>query len=128
VYFGTAEPNGWTYPPNAPDPVLTRFITRFGAGARLTYGPTAFEAFAKFNDWGPYDYHRDFNMTFPVHLMGDVSYSLGQPRWFGQPQTRLGIRGIWRTLDENSNRYAPPEGSPENGTEWEIRTYMHVAL
>jgi hypothetical protein len=128
VYFGTAEPNGWTYPPNAPSPGLTRFIERFGADARLTWGSAAFETFARFNDWGPYDYHRDFNLTFPVHLMGDVSYSLGEPRWFGYPQTRLGIRGTWRTLDEYSNRYDPPEGSTENGTEWEIRTYLHVSL
>ncbi len=48
--------------------------------------------FAKFNDCGPYDYHRDFNLTFPVQLMGDLSYTLGKPRWFGLPQTRFGVR------------------------------------
>ena len=128
VYFGTAEPNGWDYDTAAPDSVRNRFIERFGADARLTWGPTAFEAFARFNDWGPYDYHRDWNWTFPVHLMGDVSYSLGEPRWFGWAQTRIGLRGVWRSLDRYSNRYEPGEGSTENGSEWEIRTYMHVAL
>jgi hypothetical protein len=126
VYFGNAEPSGWNY--QNPDSTLNRFIERFGADARLTWGPTAIAGFVKVNDWGPYDYHRDFNLTFPLHLMGDVSYTLGTPRWFGWPQTRIGIRGTWRSLDENSNRYAPSEGSTENGTEWEIRTYMHLAL
>jgi hypothetical protein len=59
--------------------------------------------------------------------MGDISYTLGTPRWFGYPQTRLGIRGTWRSLDKYSNRYDPPD-SGEDGTEWEIRTYVHIAL
>jgi hypothetical protein len=125
VYFGNAEPNAWTY--KNPDPLINRFIERFSMDARLTWGSVAFETFAKFNDWGPYDYHRDWNFTFPVHLMGDLSYSLGTPKWFGDPQTRVGMRGTWRSLDEYSNRYdAPADG--ENGTEWEIRTYLHIAL
>ncbi|MGD9140093.1 MAG: glycoside hydrolase family 2 TIM barrel-domain containing protein [bacterium] len=128
VYFGTAEPNGWDYAPDDPDSVRTRFINRFGADARLTWGPAAFEAFARFNDWGPYDYHRDWNFTFPVHLMGDVSYSLGEPRWFGWSQTRIGLRGLWRSLDQYSNRYEPGAGSTDDGSEWEIRTYMHISL
>ncbi|MGD8628776.1 MAG: glycosidase, partial [bacterium] len=125
VYFGNAEPNAWTY--KNPDPLINRFIERFSMDARLTWGSVAFETFAKFNDWGPYDYHRDWNFTFPVHLMGDLSYSLGTPKWFGDPQTRVGMRGTWRSLDKYSNRYdAPADG--ENGTEWEIRTYLHIAL
>ena len=24
----------------------------------------------RFNDWGPYDYHRDFNLTYPFQLRG----------------------------------------------------------
>ena len=131
-YGGTGEPNG-------DDP---RKIERFGADARLTWGSVALEALAKINDWGPYDYHRDFNLTFPVQLMGDVSYSLGSPLWFGFPQTRFGVRGTWRSLDRHSPRYCPeriadPTGAlvcdplapgHSNGSEWEIRTYLHLAL
>ena len=43
---------------------------------------------AKINDWGPYDYHRDFNLTYPVQLMGDMSFNLEMPEWFDIPQTR----------------------------------------
>ncbi|MEJ2721099.1 MAG: glycosidase, partial [bacterium] len=136
LYFGPAEPNGWTYDAENPNPVLTRFIDRFGVDARLILGPVAFASFVKVNDWGPYDYHRDFNLTFPLQLMGDVSYSLGKPEWFGLPNTCIGVRGTWRSLDRDSNRYCPgrvdgecdPELPGPHGTEWELRTYLHVSL
>jgi hypothetical protein len=122
-YAGTGEANGDDQ----------RRIDRYGVDARLTSGPVAVETFAKFNDWGPYDYHRDFNLTYPIQVMGDLSYSLGSPLWFGLPQTRIGVRGLWRSLDEHSPRYAPaeaqlPTDSAPDGDEWEIRTYLHVAL
>jgi hypothetical protein len=95
---------------------------------------------AKFNDWGPFDYHKDFNLTFPTQLMLDLSTSLGKPGWFVLPNTKLGIRGTWRSLNEYSPRFSPnrggefaaspiisPVGFP-NGSEWEIRTYIHINI
>jgi hypothetical protein len=122
AYIGTGEPNGDDQ----------RLIHRSGVDGRLAWGTMAFATFAKFNDWGPYDYHRDFNLTFPVQLMGDVSHSLGGPRWFDYPQTRLGVRATWRSLDQYSPRYDPGTdaltiGGPE-GSEWEIRTYLSVSM
>ena len=125
-YFGTYQPNGWD--PSGGNSSLNRTIERFGLDARLTHGRLAFDCFAKFNDWGPYDYHRDFNLTFPIQLMGDLSYSLGTPRWFGFAQTRIGVRGAWRSLDVHSNRYDAENADGKPGSEWEIRTYVHVAL
>jgi len=125
-YFGKVQPSG--YDPTEADLTLNRTIERFGADARLTQGPLAVEASAKFNDWGPYDYHRDFNLTFPVQVSGDVSYSLGSPRWFGYAQTRIGVRGTWRSMDEHSPRYDAEVAGGENGSEWEFRTYLHLAL
>jgi hypothetical protein len=95
----------------------------------------------KLNDWGPFDYHRDFNLTFPVQLMLDLSTSVGKPDWFILPDTRIGLRGTWRSLDQYSPRYLPmqsstafsttptvsPVGFP-NGSEWEIRTYIHINI
>ena len=47
-------------------------------------------------------------------------------------QTRLGLRGTWRSLDRNSPRYLADPGDdaadPTNGSEWEIRTYLIVSL
>jgi len=125
-YYGKVQPNG--YDPTEANLTLNRTIERFGASARLIHGPLAVEGSAKFNDWGPYDYHRDFNLTFPVQLTGDASYSLGSPRWFGHAQTRIGVTGTWRSMDENSLRYDAEAADGENGSEWEFRTYLHLAL
>jgi hypothetical protein len=71
--------------------------------------------------------------------MADLSFTLGNPRWFSLPETRFGVRATYRTLDRFSNRYQPegvpvplldeqyPEGLPD-GREWEIRTYLHLAI
>jgi hypothetical protein len=128
---GTAEPRGDD----------SRLVKRFSVDARITMDKWSFATFVKVNDFGPYDYHHDFNMTFPLHLMGDLSYAIGKPTWFGFPQTRIGVRGLWRSLDEYSNRYCPerlpgiggtlecdPTAPGPNGTEWEIRTYMLISL
>ena len=131
VYAGTGEPNG-------EDPRLVHF---YGADARLTQRSVAFATYIKINEWGPYDYHRDFNLTYPLQLMGDASYSLGTPAWFDLPQTRIGVRGTWRSLDRFSPRYCPaettdgtgtlvcnPNAAGDDGTEWEIRTYFHIGI
>jgi hypothetical protein len=130
-FVGTAEPNGND----------GRLIRRYGGEVRLVKRQVKLAAAAKVNDWGPYDYHRDFNLTFPLQLTGDLSYVLGLPRWFDTPpQTRVGIRGTWRSLDRFSPRYCPvqindasgaavcdPTAPAPNGREWEIRTYLQVA-
>ena len=83
IWLGTAEPNG-------DDP---RLLHRLGLDTRITGPRVVVAGHLKFNDFGPYDYHRDFNLTFPMQVMADVSTTLGTPRWFDLPQTRLGVRG-----------------------------------
>lgn len=132
IYAGTGESNG-------SDP---RLIHRYGADIRFIMHSIKFNAQVKVNDWGPYDYHRDFNLTYPLQLVADVSVILGMPDWFDLPQTRLGVMGTWRSLDEYSPRYCPTTilnvlGEPvcdptapysSDGNEWEIRTYLHFNL
>ena len=119
AFVGTGEPNG-----NDP-----RLIHRYGADARLAMDSWALSGGVHVNDWGPYDYHRDFNLTFPLQLSGDLSYTLGAPHWwYTNPQTSIGVRGIYRTLDIYSNRYKPDPGSSRNGDEWEFRTYLNFAM
>lgn len=131
AYGGTAEPNGDSQ----------RLVTRAGGDLRLVSGPLKVITAAKFNDFGPYDYHRDFNLTFPTQLMADVAYVMGRPQWFDLPETKFGVRGTWRTLDRYSPRYCPTTttnaagdtvcdaGAPgfPLGREWEIRSYLTVA-
>ncbi|TBN04025.1 glycosidase [Hyunsoonleella flava] len=131
-YYGNGQANGDS----------DRTITRFGGDLRMMYKNMKLMSHVKVNDWGPFDYHRDFNLTYPLQLMLDVSTTLGKPDWFILPSTQIGIRGMWRSMDQNSPRYSPtntvndafppepilsPVGFP-NGTEWEIRTYIHINI
>jgi hypothetical protein len=129
LYYGNGQSNGSD----------ERLITRAGGDVRMIYNKLKVTATAKFNDWGPFDYHRDFNLTYPAQLMLDFSTSVGKPNWFILPDTKVGIRGTWRSLDQYSPRYTPnaaaafsaptisPVGFP-NGSEWELRTYIHINI
>jgi hypothetical protein len=132
IYGGPAQANGSD----------ARTIDRFGLDVRMIYKKLKVTSFVKANDWGPFDYHRDFNLTYPLQLMADVSLNLGKPDWFILPNTSIGIRGTWRSLDQYSPRYNPtqiqdPSGAwvpdptaigYDNGQEWEIRTYIHINI
>ena len=115
-YFGIAQANGDD----------DRLVKRGGVYARLIYDKLSLEAWVKINDWGPFDYHRDFNFTFPLQTIADLSYSVGLPKWFVRAYTRLGIRGKYRILDEFSNRYDPTQTG--NGDEWEIMSYVIIGI
>ncbi|PIX09444.1 MAG: glycosidase [Flavobacteriaceae bacterium CG_4_8_14_3_um_filter_34_10] len=129
LYYGNGQANGSD----------SRMITRFGSDIRLIYKNIKLVNALKINDWGPFDYHRDFNLTYPIQLMLDISTSLGKPNWFILPNTRAGIKGTWRSLNKYSPRYLPNQGpefgepplSPvgfDDGQEWEIRTYIHINI
>lgn len=130
LYGGNGQANG----PSA------RTIERFGGDIRIIYKTLKLASHVKVNDWGPFDFHRDFNQTYPLQLMADISTTVGKQDWFVLPNTTLGMRFTWRSLDEFSPRYAPaevvgfsnqPVASPVGfplGNEWEIRTYLHINL
>lgn len=128
-YYGNGQANGDS----------ERLVKRFGGNIRAIYKTMKLETHVKINDWGPFDYHRDFNLTYPVQLMLDLSTSLGKPDWFILPSTTIGLRGTWRSLDQFSPRFSPlagpefgvpplsPVGFPD-GSEWEIRTYVTINI
>lgn len=132
IYFGNAEPTGSD----------AREIKRFGADLKMIYKTLRINTMAKVNDWGPYDYHRDFNLTYPLQLCLDLSTELFKPKWISLASTRVGIRGTFRTLDKYSPRYAPTYVMGAAGTlvadpnavgfglgnEWEIRTYISFSI
>jgi hypothetical protein len=132
IYAGDAQANGSD----------ARLIRRYGIDLRMIYKEVKLTSFARINDWGPYDYHRDYNLTFPLQLMADISTSLKKPDWFELPNTEIGLRATYRTLDRYSPRYAPtykldasgalvpdPEAVGfDNGNEWEIRTYVRINI
>ena len=132
LYGGPAQGNGSD----------ARTIKRFGSDLRMIYKKVKLNSSLKVNDWGPYDYNRDFNLTYPVQFMTDVSFGVGKQDWFILPGTRIGLRGTWRSLDQYSNRYNPTQivdvagnivPDPKaigfsNGQEWEIRTYIQINI
>ena len=103
---------------------------RYGGDLRMSWRSLVVQGAAKVNDWGPYDYHRDFNLTFPLQLVGDVSYVLGPARWLWQQQTRLGVRATSRQLNGYSGgRYVQDRQAPTKwGHEYEVRTYVVVTM
>ncbi len=117
-----------------------RLIQRYNMDLRAIYKKIKLTTQVKIDDWGPFDYHRDFNLTYPLQLMMDLSTTLSKPDWFVLPNTQMGIRGTWRSLNQYSPRYLPtqteefataPIISPvgyDNGSEWEIRTYIHINI
>ena len=132
LYAGDAESNGSD----------ERLIHRIGGDFRLIYKKVKLINMIKVNDWGPYDYHRDFNLTFPLQIKVDLSTTVSKPKWFELPETRIGICFNWRSLDQYSPRYCPTKtidadgnlvcdptvpGYP-NGDEWELRTYLHFYI
>jgi len=105
--------------------VLDRTILRGGGDVRLTWDQLAIQGGLKLSDWGPYDYHRDFNITFPMQMMADTSYAVNTSEWLVDFYSRFGVRYMMRMLDEFS---VPVAEGPDDGYVWEVRTYMHVGL
>jgi beta-galactosidase len=51
--------------------------------------------------FGPYDFHRQFNITFPEQYKIDYAYMLDEGKREGR-SSQIGMRILYRTLDENS--------------------------
>jgi hypothetical protein len=105
-----------------------RLVTRFGGSLTAVHGGYRFGTLLKLRDWGPYDYHRDFNLTYPLQWYGDLSYGL--PRGgLGLSDARLGLRWQLRLLDGFSEGYVPSEADPRRiGGEAEALTYLELSM
>ncbi|MEI7508766.1 MAG: hypothetical protein WCJ62_04805, partial [Flavobacterium sp.] len=64
-----------------------------------------------------------------------------KPNWFILPDTKIGIMDTWRSLNQYSARFSPNQAASQystqpiispvgfgNGSEWEIRTYIHINI
>ena len=101
-------------------------MTRFGGSFRIQRGGLAAGTILKIRDCGPYDYHRDFNLTYPFQWYGDASYGLPRSA-FGIADARLGLRGQVRVLDGFSEGYVIDPSRPRTlGTEAEVLSYIEV--
>lgn len=114
VYAGQGQSTG-------DDP---RLVIRYGANATLWVRTSALRLAAAFDDWGPYDYHRTFNLTYPFQGLVDLSTGVHGLR-LPMAGTRLGLRGKVRTFDEHS-----PDADTlgVSGAQYEIASYLRVGL
>ena len=86
------------------------------------------EGYAKFDAWGPYDFHRQFNVVFPEQFKIDYSVILDgsgfQPRETAGTGTRVGIRALWRGYDPLDEKTF---GESQDGTsDWRFLTVFYV--
>ena len=59
------------------------------------------QGYFKKDAWGPYDFQRQFNITFPEQYKLDYRYLLDQGKSEGN-SSQIGMRVLYRTLDDNS--------------------------
>lgn len=117
AYGGTGQANG-----DSP-----RLVKRYGLGSTIRYKRLFTQAQARWNDWGPYDYHRDYNLTFPFQGQVGVAYGLSPIR-MDKDVSQVGIRYQMRTLDKNSPRYPYALDSEKRGSEEEWTSYVEISI
>lgn len=109
----------------------TREYYKAGAKFLLTNNHII-EGYVYKDAWGPYDFFRQFNQTYPWQYKIDYSILMGPNSWLNTPgsTSKWGVRALYRTIDENSPEYAEGlEGSAEfvegrNNSMFEIITYL----
>ncbi|MGC9361400.1 MAG: hypothetical protein ACP5F3_00580 [Candidatus Syntrophosphaera sp.] len=80
-------------------------------------------AYAKKDAWGPLDWYRQFNITFPYQFMLD--YSVLIDNFLDKTiSSRLGFRSLFRTLDETS----PGNESEDINNEYEFQSGVYLRL
>ena len=77
-------------------------------GKAVWSGKHTLEGYFLKDAWGPYDFYRQFNVTFPEQIKLDYSYMLGPgysaiaDRVSQDQATKIGVRALYRAFDENS--------------------------
>ena len=80
-----------------------------------------FEGYFMKDSWGPYDFYRQFNVTFPEQLKLDYSVRLGTLGQVGSVEdedraTRLGLRVLYRTYGQENTSELEERGDYEFST------------
>ena len=79
-------------------------------GKAVLGGKHIISGYFKQDAWGPYDFHRQFNVVFPEQFKIDYSILLGTAGGLGSVTdetnaSQIGIRALFRTYDENEPNY-----------------------
>ncbi len=99
VRFITRLRNGFLQSTGDPEGGTRKF---WEVNAKLIIGRKhIFDGYFKKDAWGPYDFQRQFNVTFPEQFKLDYSLLLDQKK-SETNSSKIGIRGLFRTADENA--------------------------
>lgn len=82
----------------------------------------------KINDWGPFDYHKVYNLTFPLQMIGRFEVGMVQPR-FGEQYPHIGLLTKYRITDSYSPENIPLEyvhtmWNNDWGHQYEVGAYV----
>jgi hypothetical protein len=117
IYGGTGVANGDSQ----------RLVKRYGVGSTLRYKRAQAQGQFKWNDWGPYDYHRDYNLTFPFQGALSLAYGI-EPFRLDRDVSQIGVRYSMRKLDKYSPRYPFELNSEKRANEEEWMTYAEINI
>ena len=84
-----------------------------------------FEGWVKVDDFGPYDFQRQFNIVYPLQLKLEYSRLLDAMR-DEDKSSKFGVKLHYRTLDELSPEDEYQDG--DNDYMWEFQTYFKLAF
>ncbi len=81
------------------------------SGKAIIGGKHIISGHFKKDAWGPYDFYRQFNVTFPEQFKIDYSMRLGTSGGIGSVTdeanaTQIGIRALYWTYDENEENFS----------------------
>ena len=81
------------------------------SGKAIIGGKHIISGYFKKDAWGPYDFYRQFNVTFPEQFKIDYSMRLGTLGGLGSVAdetnaTQIGIRALYWTYDENEENFS----------------------
>lgn len=80
-----------------------------------------FSATVKKDAWGSYDYERQFNLKYPEHL--ELSYTKLLNKGVSESKSsKVGIKALYRSLDENSDNKYYQDGAHDHMVE--IQTFL----
>lgn len=96
----------------------------YEAGAKaILFDRHIISGYFKKDAWGPYDFYRQFNITFPEQYKLDYSILLDQRR-DELLSTKIGIRALYRTADENS----PDDEFLDGMNDYTFQTVMYFTF
>ena len=84
-----------------------------------------YEGYVKVDDFGPYDFQRQFNVVYPLQLKFEYSRLL-DALLDEDKSSKIGVKFLYRELDEDSPEEDYQDG--ENEYEFEVQTYFKLAF